>query len=106
MLACGVAGLLPLSWPVTAVLLTELAGQSRATATGLFAVSNQLGAVGGASLGGVMLALGGFPWVGIFCLVTAVMAAGVIVAKGPRAVESPMPLSPSSGAVGHESRAC
>ena len=52
LLAFGVAGLLPLSWPVTAVLLTELAGQSRATATGLFAVSNQLGAVGGASLGG------------------------------------------------------
>jgi predicted MFS family arabinose efflux permease len=89
-----------LSWPVTAVLLTELAGQSRATATGLFAVSNQLGVVGGASLGGVMLALGGFPWVGMFCLVTAVMAAGVILAKGPRAVASPLPLSPSSGASG------
>jgi predicted MFS family arabinose efflux permease len=40
LVAFGVAGLLPLSWPVTAVLLTELAGQSRATATGLFAVSN------------------------------------------------------------------
>jgi hypothetical protein len=37
MLAFGVGGLLLLSWPVTAVLLTELAGQSRATATGLFA---------------------------------------------------------------------
>ena len=100
LLAFGVSGLLPLSWPVTAVLLTELAGQSRATATGLFAVSNQLGVVGGASLGGVMLALGSFPWVGMFCLVTAVMAAGVILAKGPRAVASPMPLSPSSGASG------
>jgi predicted MFS family arabinose efflux permease len=76
--ACGVASLLPLSWPVTAMLLTELAGQSRATATGLFAVSNQLGAVGGASLGGVMLSLGGFPLVGMFCLATAVTAAGVI----------------------------
>jgi MFS family permease len=95
MLAFAVAGLLPLSWPVTAVLLTELVGQSRATATGLFAVSNQLGVVGGASLGGVMLALGSFPWVGIFWLVTAVMAAGVILAKVPRAVASPMPLSPS-----------
>src|SRR5215510_12663881 len=39
--AFGVAGLLLLSWPVTAVLLTELVGQSRATATGLFVVSNQ-----------------------------------------------------------------
>jgi MFS transporter, DHA1 family, inner membrane transport protein len=100
LLAFGVGGLLPLSWPLTAVLLTELAGQSRATATGLFAVSNQLGVVGGASLGGVMLALGNFPWVGIFCLVTAVLAAGVILAKGPGAVASPMPLSPSSGASG------
>ena len=95
MLAFGVASLLPLSWPVSAVLLTELAGQSRATATGLFAVSNQFGAVGGASLGGVMLALGSFPLVGMFCLVTAALAAGVIRGKVHRAVESPIPLSPS-----------
>jgi predicted MFS family arabinose efflux permease len=94
-LACGVAGLLSVSWPVTAVLLTELAGQSRATATGLFAVSNQLGAVGGASLGGVMLALGSFPLVGMFCLVTTALAAGVLRGKVHRAVASPMPLSPS-----------
>ena len=95
LLAFGVAGLLPLSWPVTAVLLTELAGQSRATATGLFAVSNQLGAVGGASLGGVMLALGSFPLVGLFCLVTAVMAAGVIHAKVQQTAEGHRPLVPS-----------
>jgi predicted MFS family arabinose efflux permease len=95
LLACSVAGLLPLSWPVTAVLLTELAGQSRATATGLFAVSNQLGAVGGASLGGVMLALGSFPLVGIFCFVTAVLAAGVLRGKVHRAIARPLPLSPS-----------
>jgi DHA1 family inner membrane transport protein len=95
MLAFGVASLLPMSWPVTAVLLTELAGQSRATATGLFAVSNQLGAVGGASLGGVMLALGSFPLVGMFGLVTAALAAGVIRGKVHRAVASPVPLSPS-----------
>jgi predicted MFS family arabinose efflux permease len=94
-LAFSVAALLPLSWPVTAVLLTELAGQSRATATGLFAVSNQLGAVGGASLGGVLLALGGFPLVGMFCLVTAALAAGVLRGKVHRAVVSPLPLSPS-----------
>jgi predicted MFS family arabinose efflux permease len=100
LVACAVAGLLPLSWPVTAVLLTELAGRSRATATGLFAVSNQLGAVGGASLGGAMLALGGFPWVGMGCLVSAVLAAGVILATGPKAAASPLPLSPSSGASG------
>jgi MFS family permease len=95
LLAFGVTGLLPLSWPVTAVLLTELAGQSRATATGLFAVSNQLGAVGGASLGGVLLALGNFPLVGMFCLVTAVLVAGVLRGKVHQAVASSLPLSPS-----------
>jgi predicted MFS family arabinose efflux permease len=94
-LAFGVTVLLLLSWPVTALLLTEFAGQSRATATGLFAVSNQLGAVGGASLGGVMLALGGFPLVGMFCLVTAALAAGVIRGKVHRAVASQIPLAPS-----------
>jgi DHA1 family inner membrane transport protein len=41
--ACVGGGLLLLSWPVTAVLITTLAGPSRATATGLLAVSNQLG---------------------------------------------------------------
>jgi predicted MFS family arabinose efflux permease len=78
MLACGAIGALSLAWAVLAVLLTEVAGPSQATAAGLLAVSNQLGAVGGASLGGVMLALGGFPLVGLFCLATAAAAAVVI----------------------------
>ena len=56
----------------------ELAGRSRTTATGLFALSNQLGVFGGTSLGGLMLALGGFPLVGLFCLVVAMLAAVVI----------------------------
>jgi predicted MFS family arabinose efflux permease len=94
-LAFGVAGLLPLSWPITAGLLTELADQSRATATGLFAVSNQLGAVGGASLGGVMLSLGSFPLVGLFCLATAATAAVVIHYKVQKAAEGHRPLAPS-----------
>jgi MFS family permease len=62
-------------------LLLELAGGSRTTATGLFAVSNQLGAFGGPALGGLLLALGGFPWVGLFCLGVAVLAAVVIQLK-------------------------
>lgn len=78
MLACGATGLLSLAWTVMAVLLTEVAGQSRATATGLLTVSNQLGAMGGAALGGVMLSLGSFPLVGLFCLATAATAAVVI----------------------------
>ena len=45
-LAGAVSGLLLLAWPVAAVMLTDLAGNSRATATGLFAVSNQMGSWG------------------------------------------------------------
>ena len=89
------AGLLLLSWPVTAVLLTEHGGQSRATATGLFAVSNQVGAVGGASLGGVLLALGSFPLVSLLCLGAATTAAGVIHAKVQQTAEGYRPLAPS-----------
>ena len=80
-LASGVGAFLAMSWPVTSVLLIELAGRSRATALGLFAFSNQTGNVVGASLGGLMLALGGFPLVGIFCLGAAVTAAVVIRLK-------------------------
>lgn len=69
-----VAGLLFMSQPVILLLLTGMAGQSRATATGMFAVSNQLGMVGGASVGGLMLSLWSFPLVGVFCLVTAAFA--------------------------------
>jgi predicted MFS family arabinose efflux permease len=80
-LAFGATALARISFAVTPTLLLELAGGSRATATGLFAVSNQLGIFGGASLGGLMLALGGFPWVGLFCLGGAVLAAVVIQFK-------------------------
>lgn len=93
-MAGGVAGLLLCSWPVTALLLTEHAGPSGATATSLFSVSNQVGAVGGAALGGVLVALGSFPWVSLLCWGAATTAAVVLHAKvqpgtaGPRAVGS------------------
>jgi predicted MFS family arabinose efflux permease len=77
-LAGGTAGLARISSVVTPAWLLEWAGRSRTTATGLFAVSNQLGVLGGASLGGLMLALGGFLLVGLFCLGVAVLAAVVI----------------------------
>jgi len=95
MVAFGVASLLLLSWPVTAVLLTEHAGPSCATATGLFTVSNQLGAVGGASLGGVLLALGSFPLVSLLCLGAATTAAVVLHAKVPKGATGPRSLVPS-----------
>ena len=41
----------PISWVVTA----ELAGESRATANGLLATSNQIGVIGGASAAGIVL---------------------------------------------------
>jgi predicted MFS family arabinose efflux permease len=50
-LACGVAGLGRISSVVTPAWLLERAGGSRTTATGVFAMSNQLGAFGGASMG-------------------------------------------------------
>jgi predicted MFS family arabinose efflux permease len=77
-LACGAASLARISTVVVPTVLLELAGGSRTTATGLFALSNQLGVFGGTSLGGLMLALGGFPLVGLFCLVVAMLAAVVI----------------------------
>lgn len=80
-LACGAASLTRVSTAVTPLLLMEQAGKSWTTATGLFAVSNQMGVFGGASLGGLMLALGGFPWVGFFCVGVAVIAAVVIQLK-------------------------
>lgn len=80
-LACGAAGLARISSAVAPTLLLELAGSSRTTATGLFAVSNQVGAFGGAGVGGFMLALGGFTWVGLFCLGVSVIAAMVIQFK-------------------------
>jgi hypothetical protein len=63
------SALLLLSWPVTALLLTEVAGQSRATAMGMF--------MGGLA-GGLVLSLGYFPRVGVFCTVTAIMAAVIV----------------------------
>jgi ACS family hexuronate transporter-like MFS transporter len=80
-LSFGTVGLLLITSPVIALLLTELAGQSRATATGMFAVSNQFGLMGGASIGGLMLSIGGFPFVGLFCSVAAAIAAIVIRLK-------------------------
>jgi predicted MFS family arabinose efflux permease len=73
-----VTSLARISSVVTPLVVLERAGGSRTTATGLFAASNELGAFGGASLGGLMLALGGFPLVGVFCLSAAGIAASAI----------------------------
>jgi MFS transporter, DHA1 family, inner membrane transport protein len=81
LLAAVGAVLLTVFEPVTWALIAELAGESRATANGMLAVSNQLGATIGASVGGLLLAFGGFSLVGLLCLGAAVIAALVIGAK-------------------------
>ena len=60
--------LLSIGFPVLLTLSTEVSGQSRATGVGLMGFSNQSGGVGGAALGGVLLATSGFPGVGYLCL--------------------------------------
>ena len=97
-LAMGVAGFSRISSAVTPILLLEWAGSSRTTATGLFAVSNQMGVFGGASLGGLMLALGGFPKVGLFCLGVSVIAAVVLQLKVRDSATSPVQMALGEGA--------
>jgi DHA1 family chloramphenicol resistance protein-like MFS transporter len=66
------------SVPILTILIMHLAGQSRGTGSGMFATSNQFGGVVGASVGGLMLSLGGFPAVGLLYLVAAVLSASVV----------------------------
>src|SRR5262245_13440619 len=79
--AAAGAALLTVFEPVTWALMAELAGESRATANGMLAASNQLGATAGASAGGLVLAFGGFSFVGLLCLGAAMIAAVVIGAR-------------------------
>jgi DHA1 family inner membrane transport protein len=88
LLCCASALLLTIFEPVTWALTAELAGESRATANGLLATSNQLGIIGGASAGGLVLALGGFPFVGLFCLGAATAAAAVVIGLKRRSAQA------------------
>ena len=71
--------LLSLPWTVIIAVCAEISGNSRATGVGLIGVSNQTGAVGGAALGGLLLAVSGFPGIGYLCLGAVVLSAVVIV---------------------------
>jgi len=78
--------LVSVSVPVFTTLNMNLAGQSRGTAGGMFAMSNQFGGVVGASAGGLMLSLGGYPAVGLLYLVATVLSAyvvGLIMRRAP-----------------------
>jgi len=70
--------LVSVSVPVLTTLIMHLAGQSRGTAGGMFDTSGRAGGVVGASAGGLMLSLGGFPAVGLLCLVATVLSASVV----------------------------
>ena len=78
--------LVSVSMPVLMTLIMHLAGQSRGTAGGMFSTSNQFGGVVGASAGGLMLSLGGFPAVGLlylFATVVSVSVIGFIMRRSP-----------------------
>ena len=51
-------------------------------------VHNQLGVIGGASAGGLVLALGGFSLVGVFCLGSAMAAAVVVIGLRVRSAQA------------------
>jgi len=80
-MAFGVGSMATISWAVLPMLLMELASSSRTTATGMFATSNQIGVFGDAWIGGAILALGGFPMVGFFCLGAAMAGSLVVMLK-------------------------
>ena len=77
--ATGSTALLSIPWTVLITVITEVSSQSRATGVGLLGVSNQTGAVGGAAMGGYLLAAGGFPGVGYLCLGAVAFSVVVIV---------------------------
>ncbi|MEE3013299.1 MAG: MFS transporter [Chloroflexota bacterium] len=77
-MACVASVLVSVSMPVLMTMIMHLAGQSRGTAGGMFSTSNQGGGVLGASAGGLMLSLGGYPAVGVLYLVAAVVSASVV----------------------------
>ena len=59
--ATGAVLLLSVAWPIMITFSAEVSSQSRATGVGLLGASNQSGGVGGAAIGGVLLATSGFP---------------------------------------------
>jgi len=77
-IAFGAVCLLSVGWPVFITFATDVAGPSRATAIGMMGASNRMGGVVGSAIGGAFLAIGGYPAVGIFCLVVVVFSASVM----------------------------
>lgn len=76
-LATAGSGLLCVTFPAMIAMSTEVSGQSRATGVGLMGLTNQLGLVGGAGLGGLLLANTGYPGIGYMCLALGLISAAV-----------------------------
>ena len=83
----GASALLTISMPVLMLLMLGLAGQNRATGSGMFGASNQLGSVVGASIGGLMLSMGGFTALGLFCLAASALSAVLVRFKVRKSTE-------------------
>jgi len=77
-LALVASMLVSVSLPVQMTLMMHLAGPSRGTAGGMLSTSNQVGGVIGASAGGLMLSLGGFPALGLLFLVATILSASMV----------------------------
>ena len=70
--------LVSVAMPAMTTLVMHLAGESRGTAVGMFSASNQIGGVVGASAGGLMLSLGGFPALGLLYLFATALFVSIV----------------------------
>lgn len=77
-IATAAVSSLSVARPVVITFSTEVSKDSRATGVGMVGATNQLGGMGGAALGGVLLAAIGFPGVGYLCLAMGGVSALVI----------------------------
>lgn len=68
-------GLLSVTFPAMIAMSTEVSGASRATGVGLMGLTNQLGLVGGAAIGGLLLANVGYGGIGYMSLALGVISA-------------------------------
>ncbi len=81
------SGLLSVMFPAMIAMSTEVSGESRATGVGLMGLTNQLGGMGGAALGGILLAKVGYEAVGFMCLgmtVVSALAVGLFIRRPVR----------------------
>ena len=72
------SALVSVAMPAMTTLVMHLAGESRGTAVGMFSASNQIGGVVGASAGGLMLSIGGFPALGLLYLFATALFVSIV----------------------------